>query len=300
MKHLKILLSLAFSILIMASCGSSQKKEKQSDDTFNMEDYILAAEAIDPNLSKVDQVFKILDLVNAKYNDVLTNDPYSAHNYKFSNPIAAANLGIYMTDILFHQYGGNNEAMYLSLAAAQELAKYIGVESKFATFTIESMEGSVMNRDTVAMMFNGLLKDSEKYTSEQEMIFIHTAFLTGSFVEKMYISSSLLREKLAADPASLTKEQEGDIRELLVIYMNQLNPSTGILAETLEKQQDQLSGLVVLTTFEKLKELSTQLKAVKSSLAVAPISQIAANENLKTTFNLIANLRMVLVTAAAP
>jgi hypothetical protein len=54
---------------------------------------------------------------------------------------------------------------------------------------------------------------------------------------------------------------------------------------------------VVLTTFQKLKELSTQLKSVKSTLAVAPISEIAANRELINTFDLIANLRNVLVTA---
>ena len=95
----------------------------------------------------------------------------------------------------------------------------------------------------------------------------------------------------------MTKEQEGDIRELLVIYLNQLSPSTGLLAEALEMQQDQMEGMVAIATFEKLKELSDHLKEVKNTLAVAPISEIAANQDLRTTFNLIANLRMVIVTA---
>jgi len=262
-----------------------------------MADYVATAEAIDPNLNKVDQVFKILDLVNAEYNDVLTNDPYSAHSYKFNYSIGAANLGIYMADILYHHYGGNDEAMYLSFAAAQELAKYIGVESEFGAFTIESMTGTTMNRDTLSHLFNTLLTDSKNYNSEEDVVFVHTSFLVGSFVEKLFISSNILKEKLAGK--DLTKEQEGDIRELLVIYLNQLNPSTGLLAEALEKQKAQMSGVVAITTFIKLKELSDHLKEVKSTLAVAPVSDIAANKDLKTTFDLIANLRMVLVTAAA-
>jgi hypothetical protein len=297
MKQLKISMALVFSILILSSCGSTQKKEKQSDTTFDMADYVATAEAIDPNLNKVDQVFKILDLVNAEYNDVLTNDPYSAHSYKFNYSIGAANLGIYMADILYHHYGENDEAMYLSFAAAQELAKYIGVESEFGAFTIESMTGTAMNRDTLSHLFNTLLTDSKNYNNEEDVVFIHTSFLVGSFVEKLFITSNILREKLANK--ELTKEQEGDIRELLVIYLNQLNPSTGLLAEALEKQKAQMSGVVAITTFIKLKELSDHLKSVKSTLAVAPIADIATNQDLKTTFKLIANLRMVLVTAAA-
>ena len=36
--------------------------------------------------------------------------------------VAAANLGIYMTDIIYHFYGDATESMYTSFQAAQELA----------------------------------------------------------------------------------------------------------------------------------------------------------------------------------
>ena len=96
----------------------------------------------------------------------------------------------------------------------------------------------------------------------------------------------------------LSQEQEADIRELLVIYLNQLDPSASILYDAYERQKEQLEGLVVLTTFQRLKELSAQLKTVKATLAVAPISEIASNKDLKATFELIDNLRNVIVTAA--
>lgn len=295
MKYLKISLALVLTMLMLSSCGGNKKKGEAVSDGFTMADFIKAAEAIDPNLNKVDQLFKILDMVNAEYYDALSNDPYSAHSYKSSFPVAAANLGIYMTDIIYHLYGGNTETMYLSFAAAQELAKFVGVESEFGTWTIESLEGQAMSRDTMAMLFNTLLADSKKYNTEQEVVFVHTAFLAGSFVEKVFITSNLLQQKLSAK--ELTKEQEGDIRELLVIYLNQLDPSASILYDAFEAQKEELEGLVVITTFQRLKELSTHLKSIKSSLVAAPISEIAANEDLKTAFNLIANLRMVLVTA---
>lgn len=280
----------------MTSCGGNKKQETQTADTFDLDAYIKAADAIDPNMNKVDQVFKILDMVNAEYYDVLTNDPYSAHNYKASYPIAAANLGIYMTDIIYHFYGDATETMYLAFSAAQELGKYLGIESEFASWTIERLEGSAMQRDTIAKIFNGLLVDSEKYTSDQERVFIHTAFLTGSFIEKVYITGNLLKQKMAA--TQLSKKQESDIRELMVIYLNQLNPSTGILFDAFTKQQDQLEGLVTLTTFERLEALSDHLKELKPELIAAPISEIASNKDLNTTFELVANLRNLLVNAA--
>ena len=298
MKAFKSTLLIFLSIFILSSCGGNQKKQEASqDETFDLESYIIAAESIEPNLNSVDQIFNILDMVNAEYYEVLSNDPYNAHSYKTTYPIAAANLGIYMADVLYHYYGENEETMFLTFQAAQELAQYIGVQSQFASWTFEQLEGTVMKRDTITRLFNQLLEDSKNYTSEEEMVFVHTAFLTGSFVEKVYISSNLLQQKMNA--AEMSQEEEADIRELLVIYLNQLDPSTSILYEAFERQQDQLEGMMVLNTFERLRELSQQLQKVKPTLALAPIGEISGNNDLKTTFGLIANLRNQLVTATS-
>jgi hypothetical protein len=295
MKYVKITLAFTISLLLVVSCGSNKKQEENVADTFGIEDYIKAAEAVEPNLNKVDQMFNILYMVHAGYYDVLTNDPYSAHNYKTSYPIAAANLGIYMTDIVYHLYGEANDNMFLTFAAAQELAKYIGIESEFATWTIENLEGTIEKRDTITHIFNNLLSDSENYNSEKEMVFVHTAFLTGSFVEKLFITSNLLKDKMKA--AEISEELEGDIRQLLVIFVNQLAPSSSILFEVINRQQDQLKGLFILNAFESLQERAAHLKEMKSTLSVAPISELASNEDLEKTFTLISELRTALVTA---
>lgn len=294
MKHLNFTLVLVLSLLLTA-CGGKKQKD-QSSDSFSIQDYIKTAETIDPNLNSVDQLLAILDMVNAEYYDMLTNDPYNAHSYKTSYPVAAANMGIYVTDILYHYYGEATETMYLTFQAAQELAKYLGVESRFGTWTIEKLEGTNMKRDTIVMLFNDLMKDSQKYSSEKEMLFVHTAFLTGSFIEKVYISGNLLKQKMMIEERS--EEDEGDIRELLVIYLNQLNLSTGALYDALLKQQDQLEGVVVLNSFKKLKELSERLADEKASLAVAPVNEIAANEDLVKSFDVVADLRSFLITSS--
>jgi hypothetical protein len=293
MKYLNYTLTLLLVLGFLSSCGTKKSKE-QSSDTFDLADYIKAAETIDPTVNNVDHMFDIMGMVNAEYYDVLTNDPYNAHSYKISYPVAAANLGIYMVDILYHFYGEATETMYLSFSAAQELANYIGVQSEFGAWTVEKLEGTNIQRDTIARMFNNLLKDSENYGSEKEMVFVHTAFLTGTFVEKVYITGNLLKQKMLIEDR--TQDDDGDVRELLVIFMNQLNPSTATLYDAFYKQQDQLKDLTILTTFERLKELSETLIELKPTLAVAPISEIAANKELITAFELVDNLRSGLIT----
>ena len=296
MQYFKTTLAFTISFLFMISCGSKKKQEEETTDTFSIDDYIKAAEAIEPDLDKVDQIFNILDMVHAGYYDVLTNNPYSVHNYKTSYPVAAANLGIYVADIVYHLYGESDKSISLTFQAAQELAKHIGVESEFASWTLENLEGTMMKRDTITHLFNKLLSDSKNYSSEKEMVFVHTAFLTGSFIEKVFISSNLLKEKM--NDEEISKEEEGDIRKLLVIYLNQLDPSATILYEAFEQQQDQLEGLAILSSFEGLKELAAHLKEMKSSLSVAPISDLASNEDLHKTFGLISDLRTGLISAS--
>ena len=296
MKILKPVLSFVLALFLITSCSSNKKQQNDtSEETYDLQSYIDAAEAITPDLNSVDQIFKLLDMVEAGYYPVLTNDPYSAHSYKSTYPVAAANLGIFMTDMVYHLYGENTETMYLTFAAAQELARHIGVESEFASTTIENLEGTMMKRDTITILFNELMKESEKYNSSQEMLFVHTAFLTGAFIEKVHISSSLLKQKMKAE--EISRENESNIKELLVIYLNQIEP-TGILLEAFEQQQAQLERVVMGNTFTKLDMLATQLREVKSSLVAMPVNEIATDEALLSSFELISELRTTIVTSS--
>ena len=296
MKILKPVLSFVLALFLITSCSSNKKQQNDtSEETYDLQSYIDAAEAITPDLNSVDQIFKVLDMVEAGYYPVLTNDPYSAHSYKSTYPVAAANLGIFMTDMVYHLYGENTETMYLTFAAAQELARHIGVESEFASTTIENLEGTMMKRDTITILFNELMKESEKYNSSQEMLFVHTAFLTGAFIEKVHISSSLLKQKMKAE--EISRENESNIKELLVIYLNQIEP-TGILLEAFEQQQAQLERVVMGNTFTKLDMLATQLREVKSSLVAMPVNEIATDEALLSSFELISELRTTIVTSS--
>ena len=83
MKYLNYMLTVIISLGLFVSCGSNKKKN-QTSESFSIEDYIDAAETIDPTINNVEQIFDILDMVNAEYYDVLTNDPYYAHNYETS------------------------------------------------------------------------------------------------------------------------------------------------------------------------------------------------------------------------
>lgn len=267
---MKIIRTTTVFLLAMAltlSCNSGNEKNNDSKSASNsLEEVIKAADAISPEINNVNDIFQTLDLVEAGYYPILCNDPYSATSYLNSKPVASANLGVYVTDIVYHMYGEATKDMYISFSAAQELARYIGLESKFAATLLTELEGSDISRDSLLAVFNGLMEDSEKYGSAKEMAYVHTAFLTGLYIEKIFITSSLLDQSFNKEEKS-----EQDIvnsKKLLVVFQNQLGSLDALMA-SLKGKYKHIESIIDAKEIKDLKESSTALNSEVDELLSA-------------------------------
>lgn len=258
MKIFRTTIALMLSVFLMVSCNSgNEKKNVASTATNNLSEVIKAADAISPEITNVEDVFKTLELVEAAYYPILCNDPYSATTYLNSKPVASANLGIYITDIVYHMYGEASSDMFLTFSATQELAKYIGLEDEFAVTLLTELEGGAdISRDSLIYVFNGLMEDSEKYGSENEMAYVHNSFLTGLYVEKLFITSSLLDQ--AYNKEEKSEDDIVNAKKLLAIFQNQLK-SVDVLSEALDGQYSNLEGLIQAEDVSALKASGTAL-----------------------------------------
>lgn len=295
MKTFKFLSLLTIAALLVSSCGNKQgKTSEESSEAMDIKQYIEAAKAITPNLEDISQYIKALEVVDAKYYPVLVNDPYKAHDYKSTFPAAAANLGIYSIDIIYHAYGEAIESAYLTFAAAQELAKFIGIEGAFAAITFDAFEGSISNRDSIAMIINELLKESQNYASDEEVLFIHAAYLAGAYAEKMHIISSLIQQSLKSE--SLTPEDEINLKESIVIYVNRLK-SVDALLKLVEPQAEQIKSVALLENFQQLRKLATSLEAEEEAILSSTIDELKENALLNASFETVSKIRTLIVTA---
>ena len=294
MKTLKLFTLLTILAVVLSSCGN--KKAKTGDasaEAFDLQQYIEAAKAITPNMDNIGNYIDALELVDAKYYPMLMNDPYKAQEYKTSFPVAAVNLGIYSIDIIYHVYGDAIDAAYLSFAAAQELARFVGVEGAFAATTFDAFEGAAASRDSVTLMFNNLLTESQNYSTEKEILFVHTAYLAGAYIEKMYIMSSLIQQALKSD--EFTQEDEINLKESIVIYVERLK-SVDVLLTAIEAQIDQLKSLELLAQFQELRTLATSIEAGEAEILAASNAELRESEKLQQSFDIISNIRSMLVT----
>jgi hypothetical protein len=296
MKTLKLFTLLTIVAVLLSSCGN--KKGKTGDvqeEEFNLQKYIELANEITPNMNDIGQYLKALDLVKAKYYPELAHDPYKAPEYKTSFPHAAAMLGVYSIDIVYHAYGDDIDAGYLSFAAAQELARYVGVEGAFAVTTFDAFEGTAGSRDSIALMYNNLLKESENYANEGEILFVNTAYLIGGYTEKMHIMSSLIQQKLNAE--TLSQEEEISLKQLIVVYADRLK-AAGSLLSAIEIQIDHFQTFLIPDQFFKLNKLATSIEATEAEILEMPLEKIKESELLKESFQIVSNIRTMLVTAS--
>ncbi len=293
MKIIRITTALFLVLALLASCNSGNEKTKDSNAAVNsLEEVIKAADAISPEITNVDDIFKTLDLVEAGYYPILCNDPYSATSYLISKPVASANLGIYVTDIVYHMYGDGITEMYTSFSASQELAKYIGLESAFAATLLTELEGSDISRDSLVVVFNGLMEDSEKYGSANEMAYVHTSFLTGLYIEKLFITSSLL------DQSYNRKEKSGqniiNTKKLLVVFQNQLG-SLDALLESLDGQYKHLEEIIDADEINGLNESRIALNTKVDELLSA--EELQSCEHITTIYKQLTDIRNRIISA---
>lgn len=295
MKIIRTATVLFMTLALMVSCNSgNDKKSESSSTTSKLSEVIKAADAISPEITNVEDVFKTLEMVDAAYYPILCNDPYNATSYLNSKPVAAANLGVYITDIVYHMYGEAASEMFITFSATQELAKYIGLEEEFAVTLLTELEGGgEISRDSLITVFNGLMEKSEKYGSENEVAYIHNSFLTGLYIEKLFLTSSLLDQ--AYNKEEKSEEDIDNAKKLLAIFQNQLK-SVNVLAESLNGQYSYLEGLIHAEEIEALKTNSTALGTKVNEIIEA--EGLESSDEIADLHQLLTSMRNRIVSAS--
>ncbi len=295
MKSLRTTIALFLILALVVSCNSgNEKKGETNSAASSLSEVMKAADAISPEITNVEDVFKTLELVEARYYPILCNDPYSATLYLESKTVAAANLGVYITDIVYHMYGEATSDMFITFSASQELAKYIGLEAEFAATILTELEGGGdISRDSLIYVFNGLMENSEKYSSENEMAYVHTSFLAGLYVEKLFITSSLLDQ--AYNKEEKSEDDITNTKKLLVVFQNQLE-SVDALAASLDGQFSHVENLVAENELDELKAnvagLDSKIKEILDT------EELQACEYVTNIHELLTSMRNRIVSAS--
>lgn len=200
MKHLTAVSLILILAVFNFACKQSgeQKTEESSEVTVDG----VAAEgtvieeltALQPEYVPVREVAMFLMRTGVPYNTAVTNSPDNVEDYKDKPVAAAANIGIYTTDALYHYSYGDMDAANASYRSAYQLAKSLDVGGTYTTIHTRQFSNDPAIRDSIFIEIDKALLLSAKRFNETEREVLNYAILVGGFTQRMYITTFIYND----------------------------------------------------------------------------------------------------------
>lgn len=155
MKHIFFLLFFALFIL---SCGKEAETEKKAGP--DQHAFVLAKQEFYKNLLEPSAVAAKLQASEAPFNPKLLNDPTHYSLYAGEKIKAAANMGIYLSDLNYSVAYAQPSAISSYFEAANGLSKVIGIQEETLKFLMKRYQANIANNDSVKNVMADLLTAS--------------------------------------------------------------------------------------------------------------------------------------------
>lgn len=252
MKRTTILCSIILAGLI--GCSSPQKQEN------TQQEVITAAEP--PSFQKIinetpkpTNIPVLLERSGVDFMTGLTNSDEKAEEYLLTNDVAALNLGIYSTDLGYLCVYEKAEEAIEYFKASQKLGDKLGITGAFDPNLMASFQNNLANKDSMVVLVNKSSDLVKTFLEENEQYNTASMIVTGSFIEGLYLSISLI-ENFPAELASVKDQVLVDLMRTVLEQKQTTSDIIGIL-EPIENQDKQAKNLLaglrpLLKEYEKL------------------------------------------------
>jgi hypothetical protein len=152
---MKKLISLLLLVTLIVSCQKNKSTETQVASTFEAE-----RTAFFSNLATPGEAAAALQATAAEFNPGLMNDPKLSAGYTTSEVKAAANLGVYLSDLNYsiaYKQSANTKELF---TAAHDLGKYIGLEQSVLEYLMKRYNDNIAQHDSVKAVIDELFQKS--------------------------------------------------------------------------------------------------------------------------------------------
>jgi hypothetical protein len=259
-------------ILVLSISCQNQKSKKKPVQKNESEVVVEKVIEIIPELRSFSSIKATFQLSDVGYYPEIINKPINAIDY-VGDRKRAANMGIYLGDMIYVMSTSGSKEAYESYGAVMELAKDFGITDDFPKFILERYEKENVSVDSGLIILENALDNSEKELSENDKSKFYAFVLFGNYIEKLYIVSSIIqRPKEANVPEAAVTQLK---RNLLFLIQKQSGPLDELVA-LLADYSDDASHVVVL---DEIKELSNRYKEAAAKREI--ISQLEAAEIYK-------------------
>ncbi|NQZ74956.1 MAG: hypothetical protein HRT61_02440 [Ekhidna sp.] len=253
LKLASIALSGAF---LISSCGGGASKEESTTDASS--EFEAAKEQV------AAEVPYLLMSAGADFNPEIINSLDKINDYQSEQSKAALNLGVYATDIGYLTSYDKSEMALDYMGECQKLAAPVGVAEAIDYGMIQRFESNMENKDSLSAVINEVMQKSGERLSELDELNSAALLLAGSWVEGVYISTTIVNTY----PDDIPEEARTLILEPLVKIVIDQKKSLEDLMQTMRDvpESEDVNGM--LAELDKVKAIyDGELAEVEKQIA---------------------------------
>ena len=223
-------------IVLTASCGGGGSTEQASSasDEFEAAKSEIASDVSQyvKDLPPPSEVPFLLMATGSDFNQNFVNSLDNSDRYTVSQDKAAANLGIYATDIGYLSSYDQSDKVFETVEVCQSLAETMGVADAIDIDLLTRFEENIGQRDSLAVLIDEVMAATGERLQTLDRVNLAAVALGGSFVEGLYISSQVI----ATYPDDLLPEADRNriLQPLVKIVLDQkqtLDDLMGVMGE---------------------------------------------------------------------
>jgi hypothetical protein len=299
---LYLLLILASTQLFNSCSGCSENKSKNGD-SLQLTDSVITdaplklsedimGEVIQ-NISSPVEMANLIKSSGADFSQRILNNPDNVSKYETSFK-RALNLGVYSADLGYINIFDKNNVVVSYLLAVKNLADGIRVGQFFDFNALRRMASNSTNLDSLMEMSVSSFNKMDAYLRDQNRSNVSTLIVTGTWIEGLYIASSVVKETKSKELSIRIAEQKNIIDILEIILNNYISePNFSSLVEDIARLKAAYAPIRITTELGEPKKIEKDgmLIVIQDEISTAHYTE----EQLNTIMNLIAEIRNKIV-----
>ena len=288
-KHPIYFISVILTGLLVISCTSN----KQADP---LEEFRKSINDLNPRLMLSSDAAVLIEKSEAEYIPELTLSTSIIDKYMEGDSLdffddelhAAALMGIYTADVLYHLAFSDREEAFESYTSAQLIANELGFGDIYVTNLISRHETDEFSIDSMIVELNqALIKVNNKYT-DTDRVRILLVFLASNYIERQYYIYATIN-------SYKSKQIEPEKKLLLAkefIYMTlSQEKSINTLIDLIEKNSYEEDTGYLLQEIKALREIYAQIAPMKRNVNTISAADIFDNPNFDAMYTQLQNIR---------
>jgi hypothetical protein len=279
----KIVLILLIVFSISISCVN-QERQKTKDNKFKLNTEDVAV--VIPELHSISELKAILEIADIGFNPEIINQTEYVSLY-FGDQKIAANIGVYLADLVYVMSTKENPDIYKEYGAIFELAKQFGFADDLLNVTLERYENGNTSVDQLFELLEKSLENSSKNMSGSEVSEFSSYLLLGNYIEKLYIVSSLLQQR----NDKVDVETEAEMKSGLLSLMTRQSIRIDQMIYVLSKYPNRSLDVLVLEDLQLLFNNYLNVEANRDKILKLKPVELYNSKEVITIFNQIEKIR---------